>query len=76
MPYLDLIRPQPAAEPDDEQTKEPPVEAAADGWDREMRAAFAPIRHDPPPGCIAATVCGRIGPCDRHRAGRSCEAQA
>ncbi len=81
MPYLDLIRPRPATEGDDEQTKEPAVAeaevgAAEDGWTRQMRASFAPVRSTPPSGCIATGICSRIGPCDRHRVGHACATHA
>ena len=45
---------------------------AAGGWTGAMRAAFAPLVHTPPAGCIAPAVCGRIGRCDRTAAGRPC----
>ena len=44
-----------------------------DGWLREVRASYAPILHLPPRGCLGPSVCSRVGPCDRHAAGRPCD---
>lgn len=49
-----------------------PLPPNADDWDQGMRAAFTPILHIPPPGCLGPRVCCRIGPCERHAAGRPC----
>ena len=53
----------------DDPTLAPPPD---DPWLREARAAYAPIVHLPPHGCIGPRVCARIGPCDRHVTGRPC----
>ena len=45
-------------------------ESAAVWWDD--RGAEAPVRHAPPRGCLGPRVCARLGPCDRHAAGRPC----
>ena len=93
MPFLDLIRAEPAPTPPDERTNKPTGSAtagrelvsrsmaeaeaaAADEWTRQMRAAFAPARFDPPAGCLGPIACARLGSCDRHAAGRSCPVDA
>ena len=75
MPYLDLIRPDAPADREYEETNEP-ADAAHAGWPREMRTAFAPVRFEPPAGCLGPVVCARIGSCDRHAGGRPCEVVA
>ncbi len=45
---------------------------ADNAWLDGVRTAFAPILHLPPAGCLGPRVCSRIGPCDRHAAGRPC----
>lgn len=42
-------------------------------WLGEMRAAFVPEIHEPPPRCIARAACACLGPCARHECGRSCD---
>ena len=50
-----------------------PLPPDADDWDRGMRASYGAILHLPPRGCIAPIACSRLGPCERHAGGRSCE---
>ena len=50
--------------------------AADDGWTAPMRAAFAPVLHMPPEGCIGPRACSRLGPCERHARGEPCETEA
>ena len=55
----------------------PPVGALPpDEWTRQMRDSFAPVRFDPPAGCLGPFVCARLGPCDRRAAGRQCPIDA
>src|SRR5688500_15285814 len=50
-----------------------PLPTDADDWHRGMRASYGAILHLPPHGCLAPIACSRLGPCERHARGRSCE---
>ncbi len=41
-------------------------------WQDRMPAGSAPILHLPPRVCIGPSACARLGPCERHVAGRPC----
>ena len=41
-------------------------------WDDIVPAGSAPILHLPPREGVAPIACSRLGPCERHRAGRPC----
>ncbi len=43
-----------------------------DTWWAEMRRAMASTAYDAPPGCSVTLACSRLGPCERHAAGRPC----
>lgn len=87
MPLLDLIRPDAQKESGYERTKESPADdvwwpdpakrvlpPTADADARGIHTAFAPILHLPPAECIAPIACSRLGQCERHAAGRPCQA--
>lgn len=48
---------------------------AADWW-ADSPAAVAPIVWTPPRECCGPVACSRIGPCDRHAAGRPCRIES
>ncbi len=41
-------------------------------WWKDSPAASAPIAWSPPPACCGPIACSRLGPCERHAAGRPC----
>ena len=61
-------------EPEREESERSEERAGPAGvwWDDRMPAGSAPILCLPPAGCIAPRACARLGPCERHAAGRPC----
>ena len=69
----ELVNPEGPCEGSEESEERVGPDPPDDEWTALTRAAYAPVLHLPPEGCLGPRACARLGPCPRHAAGAPCE---